>query len=118
MSEMDPRLVHGIELFNKKEFFDCHEILEELWKNQTEPEKQLTQGLIQIAVAYYHALRGNRLGADKLLKRGLARVRPFLPEFRNLLLDEFIASVEKDAETVSSGAELSLLLLPQIRQRL
>ena len=71
------RFLEGVELFNRKEFFECHEILEEVWNAQEEPEKQLTQGLIQVAVGFYHALRGNKVGAIKLFTRGLPRIRPF-----------------------------------------
>lgn len=65
----------GIELFNGEEYFECHEVLEDVWREQVDPERQLTQGIIQIAVALYHARRDNFAGAEKLLMRGLARVR-------------------------------------------
>ncbi|HEY9789665.1 MAG TPA: DUF309 domain-containing protein [Candidatus Obscuribacterales bacterium] len=72
-----PLFRRGIDLFNKGEFFECHEVLEELWKNQPEPERQFTQGLIQVAVALHHLRAGNRTGARKLLTRGIARLRKF-----------------------------------------
>ena len=28
----------GVELFNKRQFFDCHEIFEALWNRELEPE--------------------------------------------------------------------------------
>lgn len=111
---LDPRMIEGIRLFNEREFFDCHEILEELWNDQVEPEKQLTQGIIQIAVAYYHALRGNRVGAERLIIKGLPRVKKFLPEFKTIQLLSFVEAVEKDFESVKSGAEAEKLILPHI----
>lgn len=111
---LNSRMLEGVALFNKREFFECHEILEDLWKAQVEPEKQLTQGIIQIAVAYYHALRDNRVGALKLLKRGIPRVKPFLPEHKNLQLKPFIESVEQDMERIEAGRPASELILPNI----
>ena len=37
MSEQSapPGLFKGIEQFNRQEFFECHETLEEIWSNQT-----------------------------------------------------------------------------------
>jgi len=107
-TQLDEKLLKGIELFNHKEFFDCHEILEELWNEQQEPEKQLTQGIIQIAVAYYHAGRDNSKGAIKLLTRGIPRVKPFLPQHNGMLLKAFLDAVEEDLETLKSGTAQTL----------
>jgi uncharacterized protein len=96
----------GVQLFNDAEFYECHEVLEALWNRQLEPEKQFTQGVIQIAVGLYHASRGNLVGANKLLPRGLARVRPFAPEHRGLKLLPFIAHVQSVAELLSHSPDL------------
>ncbi len=74
-----PGLVKGVEEFNCREFYQCHETLEELWRVYDRPERECIQGIIQIAVGYYHHLRGNRVGALKLLHRGLSRVQMFQP---------------------------------------
>lgn len=71
----------GIAEFNEQRFYQCHETLEAVWKKQVDPERQFTQGLIQIAVAYYHQLRGNRPGARKLFTRGLARLSRFKDDY-------------------------------------
>jgi hypothetical protein len=94
-SNVDPRFRKGIEQFNDREFFECHEVLEALWNDQSEPEKQLTQGILQIAVGYYHYLRGNYEGTRRLFRRGLPRVKLFCenPDCC-VLIDPFIATVE------------------------
>jgi|688.fasta_scaffold529647_2 predicted metal-dependent hydrolase len=112
--EHEQKFQHGIELFNKREFFDCHEVLEEVWKHQPEPERQLTQGIIQIAVAYYHALRGNSAGAIKLLARGIPRVKPFLPFASGLELKNFLDIVEEDFVSIRTGKDATELLIPSI----
>lgn len=54
--------------------FHAHEVLEALWKTQPGSERDLWQGLAQIAVGLTHAMRGNTVGATTLLRRGAGRV--------------------------------------------
>ncbi|MDF9410752.1 DUF309 domain-containing protein [Brevibacillus laterosporus] len=52
-----------------RDYFECHEILEEYWKSLP-PNKRTSTWvcLIQVAVALYHHRRGNFNGAIKLLQ--------------------------------------------------
>ncbi len=55
--------------------FHAHEVLEAAWKSAPARERDLWQGLAQIAVGLTHARRGNARGAVALLRRGAQRVR-------------------------------------------
>jgi hypothetical protein len=55
--------------------FHAHEVLEAAWKSGPADERDLWQGLAQIAVGLTHARRGNARGAVALLRRGAGRVR-------------------------------------------
>ncbi len=55
--------------------FHAHEVLEAAWKSGPPSERDLWQGLAQIAVGLTHARRGNTRGAAALLRRGAQRVR-------------------------------------------
>ena len=55
--------------------FHAHEVLEAAWKSAPPRERDLWQGLAQIAVGLTHARRGNARGAVTLLRRGAQRVR-------------------------------------------
>ena len=57
--------------------FAAHEVLEASWKSGPAGERDLWQGLAQIAVGYTHASRGNARGAVTLLRRGAERVRGY-----------------------------------------
>jgi predicted metal-dependent hydrolase len=57
--------------------FHAHEVLEALWKTQPTSERDLWQGLAQIAVGLTHAMRGNLAGATTLLRRGAGRVASY-----------------------------------------
>jgi uncharacterized protein len=54
--------------------FHAHEVLEAAWKSGPDDERDLWQGLAQIAVGLTHARRGNSRGAVSLLRRGSAAV--------------------------------------------
>ncbi len=57
--------------------FHAHEVLEAAWKSAPARERDLWQGLAQIAVGLTHARRGNARGAVALLRRGAQRVRAY-----------------------------------------
>jgi len=57
--------------------FHAHEVLEAAWKSGPATERDLWQGLAQIAVGLTHARRGNARGAIALLSRGADRVRGY-----------------------------------------
>jgi hypothetical protein len=57
--------------------FHAHEVLEAAWKSGPPHERDLWQGLAQIAVGLTHARRGNARGAVALLRRGAQRVRAY-----------------------------------------
>lgn len=52
-----------------RDYFECHEVMEEYWKEHPEsPYRKTFVGLIQVAVALYHHRRGNLAGARKMMK--------------------------------------------------
>ena len=57
--------------------FHAHEVLEASWKTGPAGERDLWQGLAQIAVGLTHAQRGNARGAVALLSRGVERARAY-----------------------------------------
>ena len=59
--------------------FHAHEVLEAAWKSAPEPERELWQGLAQLAVGFTHARRGNAQGAQSLLRRAAGRIAPYDP---------------------------------------
>lgn len=69
----------GLELFNEGAYFECHEVLEEAWVAESRPCRALYQGILQLAIALYHAENGNFHGAVKMLRRAMEKFRQ-LPE--------------------------------------
>ncbi|MFE1905278.1 DUF309 domain-containing protein [Streptomyces gardneri] len=54
--------------------FHAHEVFEDAWKSGPAEERDLWQGLAQLAVGLTHAARGNREGGARLLRRGADRL--------------------------------------------
>ena len=57
--------------------FHAHEVLEAVWKAAPDAERDLWQGLAQLAVGVTHLLRGNVAGGRALLGRGADRLEPW-----------------------------------------
>jgi uncharacterized protein len=57
--------------------FHAHEVLEAVWKSSPEAERDLWQGLAQLAVGFTHVRRGNAQGARALLRRAADRIAPY-----------------------------------------
>jgi uncharacterized protein len=64
------KLIEGIEQFNRGEYYDCHETLEEIWMDEQGKIRDLYKGILQIGVAIYHAKRSNLKGAMRLISSG------------------------------------------------
>ncbi|MGW2303361.1 DUF309 domain-containing protein [Streptomyces sp. NPDC001809] len=54
--------------------FHAHEVFEDAWKSGPASERDLWQGLAQLAVGLTHAARGNTAGGARLLRRGADRL--------------------------------------------
>ncbi len=83
-SESSPLFLRGLDLFNRREFFECHETLEEIWTPSRGRERLFLQALIHFAVGFHHHQRKNRLGAERQLRKGLGKLHPYLPNFGGL----------------------------------
>ena len=62
MAGPDPKWTRGVDLFNREEFFEAHEVVEDLWNESAGPEKEFLKGFIQAAVSLEHHRRGNAPG--------------------------------------------------------
>ena len=99
----EPRLEKGAALFNRHAYFEAHEVWESLWHDVDGEERQLLQGLIQLAAALYHLTRGNRPGAEELYLKGRARVACWAPQYVGLLLGDFLEAVDAHFNAIARG---------------
>lgn len=100
MPKFDPLFVQFVYYFNvKKDFYECHEVLEELWMEEGRPP--IIQGLLQAAVALYHFSYGNVSGAKKLFTGALQKLSAYNDEVLGIQLKQF----RNDCETYLARLE-------------
>ena len=92
----------GIILFNDKKYYDAHESWEELWTEYKLDDDIFIQGLIQLAVAFFHITNLNLKGSRNLFIKCLPKLKNFPPNHRNLNLSEIIDYAESSYEKVNS----------------
>jgi uncharacterized protein len=104
---MDPLLERGIALFNRGEFFECHEVLEEAWTPERGERRLFLQSLIHMAVGFYHSKRGNPAGALRQLRKGLRKLAAYRPECERVDTARLEREVSLVLHAIESGATLS-----------
>lgn len=118
--DYDPRYLAGILFFNERDFFEAHEVWEDVWTESSGPERRFYQGLIQAAVALHHFRNGNVRGAVKLYRTGRAYMEPLDEPFFGLDKKAFWRQMEKCFRELHAmpeaerGARLDETLIPTI----
>ena len=86
----------GLGLFNRAHFFDAHEVLEDVWRAlpRDRPLRRHLQGMVQLAVAFHHQSKGNRVGARSVLARAVRNINGADSSFPDLDLDRLRAELE------------------------
>jgi uncharacterized protein len=107
-----------LELFNAGEFWEAHEVLEEIW--QRDHGDKFLQGLILLAASYVHVQRNNPNGVRKTSERALGFLVNYLPRRWDLDVDWLCSILRKNLgmlERWESGRRVEELV-PYIRLRL
>ena len=105
------RLARGLDLVRRGEFFAAHEELEDAWRAAEPAERDFFQGLVHVAVAWYQAGRGNRVGCERQLAKASRRLGPYAPVHDGVEVGSLLAQIEQAARLVETGA----LDLPPLR---
>ena len=124
----------GLDLFNRADFFDAHEALEDVWRSvpRDRPSRRHlrlhVQGMVQLAVAFHHESTGNLVGARSVLERAIRnlngadssfpevdfdRLRAELIPWRKYL-DDAESAVEKKDEKKLDGREVRRRTAPAL----
>ena len=76
MSTHSATFEDAVRLFNQRQFFECHEVLEDLWRPLPKgEEKRFLQGMLQVGVGFHHLEQGNYTGAKNLLNEGVEKLK-------------------------------------------
>jgi len=115
---MDDRFDRGWERFNAQDFFEAHEIWEDLWHEYRESDRTFLQGLIQLAAGLYHLDSGNQKGARSQLAKGAAKLQAYRPSHRGVDLNALLNDVAVCMEALDRNQNQPALppsLFPAIR---
>jgi predicted metal-dependent hydrolase len=101
--QVDVWLRLGLDLIRQREYFRAHEELELAWRAAAPEERDFFQGLVHVAVAWYQAGRGNRVGCDRQLEKAARRLRPYAPAHLGVDVEDVLEQVELARTLVESG---------------
>lgn len=87
-------LIEGVSLFNRRYFWEAHEILEDLWMEERGQRKIFYQAIIQAAASLYHVLNANPKGVIKLAEESLRKLAPFRPQYSQIHVEELCQSLQ------------------------
>jgi uncharacterized protein len=92
----------GVELIRAREYFAAHEELELAWRAAPQAERDFFQGLVHVAVAWYQAGRGRRIGTERQLEKAIRRLSPYAPAHRGLDLEALLAQLRRALEVAQA----------------
>lgn len=120
-AEYPEQYLEGLRLFNAEDFFECHDVLEELWSDTLGGSKKFYQGLIQTAIALFHFGNENLGGARKLYESSRKYLEPYAPEYEGIDVAKLLVDMQAcfqelldSRETYPADVALQDELVPKI----
>jgi hypothetical protein len=113
MNELDDHLRAGIDLFNRGEYFEAHEEMEEamnLLDNDTS-DWEFYLGLLRASVANHKLTQGDLSSAIFHLRAALGFLAPYSDRHRRLKLREFRSALSAELARIESTAPGSQLAI-------
>jgi predicted metal-dependent hydrolase len=106
----------GINRFNRGEFFDAHEIWEEVWRSNLPEPRKLLQGLIQVAAGLHQILDLHRtIGPRNTLAKARAHLEPYAPAALGLDVHGVLESVGRWQIWLETPTEERRPAVPELR---
>lgn len=110
----DPRYLGFFQCFNRGDYYEAHDVLEDLWLETQGPDREFYKGLIQVAGAYVHLRKqfehpehhhhGRRLvPASRLFRIAINRLAAFAPQHLGVDVAAVIDRCENDLHHIESG---------------
>lgn len=116
---LDPHYAGWFACFNRGEFYEAHDVLEDLWlRTRGQANDRFYKGLIQLAGAFVHLQKNRLRPADALFGLAQTNLTPFPPRHERLDLPVVLQLI-RDWRTALSATEfqvnpLSIRPAPQL----
>ena len=105
----EDQLFHkGIDAFNARRFYDAHEYWEELWLNYKLKDAKFIQGLIQLAVSYFHLFNNNLNGARSMNRKCQGKFEDIKEMARGMDINKLkdqVKQVQTHIDNISNKSE-------------
>ena len=108
----DSRFGIGMKLFNSCQWYKSHDVFEEIWHETGGTERQLLQGILQVAVAQVHLENSNLNGATILYGEALGRLKRFHLANFGLDIEGLSNCVSRRLEFLQMGKDLDDCSVP------
>ena len=89
-----PSYLEFIRLFNERLFFEAHEVLESLWREEKGHSRHFFQGMIQIAAFFVHLENKNLSGSERLLITASAYLKPYGLQYLGVRIDKILEQTQ------------------------
>ena len=87
--------LEGLRQYKLMDYYESHEVWEELWSDYYLEDKKFIQGLIQLSVSFVHLSNGNMIGANNLLKKSKGKFIQFSGRQRGIDINTLLNQIEK-----------------------
>ena len=108
----DSRFEIGMKLFNSCQWYKSHDVFEEIWHETGGPERQLLQGILQVAVAQVHLENSNVNGATILYGEAVRRLKRCKLDNLGLDIEGLCKCITNRLENLQTGKDVSTCSLP------
>ena len=71
IKSFEDNFFNALNLFNDQKWYEAHDAFEDIWNTLDGDERQIIQGILQVAVSQFHLSKGNLNGATILLGEGI-----------------------------------------------
>lgn len=85
--------------FNSERYWECHEVLESVWRRKTGDDKLLLQGMILVCAAFVHHQKGEQEVALSVLRRALVALNVPSTEYRGIDLQLLRGNADRVVRT-------------------
>lgn len=87
------RFILAVNKFNIQDFFECHEILEDIWFDTRDESRDFYQGLLHIAVGLHHLSKKNNKGTILQLDKAIAKLALYEKNYNGIDLEKLLKQI-------------------------
>ena len=119
LNKIDTLYSEGKKEFQDGNFYDAHEIWEDLWSDYYLKDRKFIQGLIQLSVSFVHLKNGNMVGAKNLLKKSKAKFLDYEGDHRSINIEMLkieMNKIQKEYQSLDRPEDFNWSLVPKLEK--